>query len=639
MNDFKRRQFLQIAGTFMLSAGLPVRAAQQATVSPALSFPQGIASGDPQTDSVILWARAIVPGQDTVALTVQLSETENFAEVVVEAQLTAGADSDFTVRAYIDELQAGRHYYYRFLGADGGQSIVGRTMTAPAVDDIRPVNLAFASCQNYEQGYFGAWSRMITEDRGKPEQEQIQFVLHLGDFIYERYGYEDNDGQRYVRKLPEYPDSDSDGELYWADTLADYRHLYHTYLADPHLQAARARWPFVCTWDDHEFSNNSVQDFSTYGDKPVRQPKRKTAAHQAWFEYIPALVEDNPADLRIYRSLRWGQHIDLLLTDLRSYRSHHPLPKGLVKELKLPTTPSELVEIFDAGKNYNNGMPPATLPFGDGTTPNSARDRESGTMLGAEQKQWFKGQLTDSTATWKVWGNALPIMSLRMDLAELPFGGLHNSVLGTDAWSGFPTEYKELLNFVADEGIANLVSLSGDHHSHGAGSLARDANAEKPEFLAVDFNVSGISSTPQFSGVLDTGQKDNPDFLQLVAHEANGEMQETWNMTLTQGALATLAYGRTGMQTLANWLAPNKANPGTVYVDSNSNGYGLARFDGAECIAQLITVDAPVKESDASGSAIKHSANFRVASWSKGEEPDLSGPVFEDSAPFPFNNI
>ncbi len=636
MSEWKRRQFLQIAGTFMLSAGLPARAAQQATVSPALSFPQGIASGDPQSDSIILWTRALIPGQDAVPLVVQLSETDDFTEVLVEAPVTASADNDFTVRAYIDDLQPAQRYFYRFLGVDGGQSIVGRTMTAPASDDARPVNLAFASCQNYEQGFFGAWSRMVTEDLAKPQADQIQFVLHLGDFIYERYGYEDRDNQRYVRKLPAYPDGDGDGDLYWADTLADYRHLYHTYLDDPHLQAARARWPFVCTWDDHEFSNNGVQNYNTYGDQPVRQPERKTAANKAWFEYIPALVEDNPQELHIYRTLSWGKHIDLILTDLRSYRSHHPLPHGLVKELALPTTPSQLVEIFDAGKRYNNGSPPETLPFGDGSHPNTARDREPGTMLGPEQKRWFKQQLADSKATWKVWGNALPIMSLRMDLAELPFGDLHNSVLGTDAWSGYPTEYKELMNYLSDQKISNLVSLSGDHHAHGVGSLAIDVDAESAQFVGVDFNVSGISSTPQYAGVLNNGSQNNPDFMQLVAYETDDKLMETWNMTLTQGTLASLAYSRTGLETVADWLSPNEANPGTVYVDSNSNGYGLARFDGDVCQVQLVTVQAPVDESDNKGHPIQHVANFRLPRWSQQQEPQLEGPTFDGPPPFPF---
>lgn len=636
MSEWKRRQFLKIAGTFMLSAGLPARAAQQATASPDLLFPQGIASGDPQADCIILWTRALMLGKDSVPLIVQLSDTEDFAEVLVEAQLTASADSDFTVRAYIDDLQAGRHYYYRFLGVDGGQSIVGRTMTAPTAEDARPVNLAFASCQNYEQGFFGAWSRMITEDLAKPETDQIQFVLHLGDFIYERYGYQDKKGERYVRKLPDYPDGESNGKLFWADTLADYRHLYHTYLADPHLQAARARWPFICTWDDHEFSNNAVQDYNTYGKKPVRQPERKTAANKAWFEYIPALVEDNPRELHIYRSLSWGKHVDLVLTDLRSYRSHHPLPHGLVKELELPTTPSELVKIFDAGKHYNNGSPPETLPFGDGNHLNTARNRDTGTMMGAEQKRWFKQQLTDSKATWKVWGNALPIMSLRMDLAELPFGDLHNSVLGTDAWSGFPTEYKELMGYLSDQNVTNMVSLSGDHHAHGAGSLALDTDTEQAQFVAVDFNVSGISSTPQYAGVLWRGQQDNPEFLRLVASEAEGKVQETWNMTLTQGTLASLAYSRTGLKTVADWLSPNEANPGTVYVDSNSNGYGLARFDGDACQVQLVTVQPPVDESDDKGHPIRHVANFRLPRWSQEQEPQLEGPTFDGPPPFPF---
>ncbi len=636
MNDLQRRHFLKLAGSFICTVGLPFSTTALAKTSEQLKFPQGVASGDPETDSVILWTRALHAQHQKVVLRLQVSSSEQFDEVLAEQLLRCDASSDFTVRVLVEGLQPGRHYFYRFLGADGGMSMTGRTMTAPAADDPRTVNLGFASCQNFEQGYFGAWSRMVHEDKQRPVDEQIHFVLHLGDFIYERYGYLDRDGQRYVRKLPDYPDGDGDSELYWADSLSDYRHLYRHYLADPHLQAARARWPFICTWDDHEFSNNGVRDFSTYHEEPKQQTTRKHSANQAWYEYIPARVNQNYQDFKIYRSMRWGSQVDLLLTDLRSYRSLQPLPKGLTRELGLGTTPSELVDIYDGGRAYNNGNPPATLPFGDGKHPNTAVDREPGTMMGAEQKQWFKKQLRSSSAQWRVWGNALPIMALRMDLAELPFMGLENSVLGDDAWSGYPGEYRELMNFAADHGINNFVSLSGDHHSHGAGRLAIDVDAKKPVFVGVDFNVSGISSTPQFNGVLNVGQRDNPEFMQLVAREEDGKLLETWNMTLTQGALSSLTYARTGLGTLADWLAPNKANPGTVYVDSNSNGYGLAQFSAEACEVQLITIEAPVVETGSEGSPIRHVANFRLPSWSKHRQPELEGPSFDGPAPFPF---
>ncbi len=116
-----------------------------------------------------------------------------------------------------------------------------------------------------------------------PAGEQIDFVLHTGDFINERVFPKRYRGGDQPRLPPPFPDGANDDSNDYAVSLADYRHLYKTYLGDPHLQAARARWPFVCTWDDHEFSNNGYQSYSTYGGENRPDPQRKLNANQAWF--------------------------------------------------------------------------------------------------------------------------------------------------------------------------------------------------------------------------------------------------------------------------------------------------------------------------------------------------------------------
>ncbi|MEP5766384.1 MAG: alkaline phosphatase D family protein [Halieaceae bacterium] len=636
--DLDRRGFLRIAGTAYLSAGLPFAAAATVTAGNAVRFPQGVASADPLPDSVLLWTRASGPDKADIPLIVQLSQSEDFATVLLEATITARADQDHTVRAEIDGLDPGRHYFYRFLATLGGTSRVGRTMTAPDPDVAAPVHLAFASCQNYEQGFYGAWARMLHEDRQRPADQQIQFVLHLGDFIYERYVNEAGFGQRFVRKLPPLPDGATDGVRVWADSLADYRHLYKSHLNDLQLQDARARWPFVCTWDDHEFSNDSFQHFSFYGDEPLAEPNRQQRAHRAWFEYMPARVPAPAPDLHIYRSLRWGKLGELLLTDLRSYRSRHPLPHGLREQLQLGADPIELVDIYDGGRAYNNGQPPEKLPFGDGSVDNGARQREPGTMLGATQKQWFKQRLAESDASWKIWGNSLPILPIRLDLGSIPLGGMHDSVIGTDAWNGFPGEYRELMQWLEQQEIAGVVSLSGDHHMQGAATLVTDPDQEGTPAVAVDFNVTGISSTTHFDNVLYSAADGSSDLMQLAARETDGEVKETWNMTMQQGVLASLAYDKTGYRGIGNWLGPNSANPGLAYLDSNSNGYGLASFDNDSCRVELITIEAPLQPSGSEGNPILHSAYFELPSWQAGQQPQLSGPLFKGKAPFPWSD-
>ena len=107
-------------------------------------------------------------------------------------------------------------------------------------------------------------------------------------------------------------------------------------------------------------------------------------------------------------------------------------------------------------------------------------------------------------------------------------------------------------------------------------------------------------------------------------------------MTLTQGTLASMAYSKTGLEVLAGWLSPNRANPGTRYVDSNSNGYGLARFEQGECRVQLVTISPPLRESGELGQEILRRANFRLPSWSKNQQPELEGPMFSGAPAFPF---
>jgi alkaline phosphatase D len=633
--NLNRRNFLQLAGTVYLSAGLPSFATALARPGSQVQFPHGVASGDPLPDSILLWTRAVAKQGTEASLTLQLSEREDFEQVLIEEALTALAADDYTVRVQVDGLKPGHHYYYRFLATDGGISRTGRTNTAPESGAAQGFQMAFASCQNYEQGYYDAWGQMLEEDLLRPPSEQIQFVLHLGDFIYERYLNRAAKGQRFVRELPAYPDGASDADRTWADSLADYRHLYKVHLADPQLQAARARWPFINTWDDHEFSNDGFQHFSTYGEQPVPELQRRRNAHKAWFEYIPARVEQTE-DLRIYRRLRWGKLADIVLTDLRTYRSAPPLPAGLTKALGLPLDPVKLVEIFDAGREYDNGQPPQTLPWGDGSTPNTAREREPGSMLGSEQKAWFKQTLAESDASWKIWGNSLPVIPLRLDLSTLPFQGMEDSVLSEDAWSGFPTEYNELMAFTRSANISGLVSLSGDHHMHGAGTLALDVNDPDSPRVAADFNVSGISSTPHFDSVIHKARSDNSDFMQLVGAEVDGQTVETWNMSLQQGVLASLAYDKSGMKSLAKWLGPNKANPGLAYVDTASNGYGLARFDAQACSVELVTIKPPLAASAQGTNKVLRRARFELPLWQAGEELNLTGPIFEGTPPFPW---
>jgi alkaline phosphatase D len=652
---------LMSSSSFFLTASPGVAAQLKlADDLPALKFPQGVASADPQPDAVMLWTRAEpADGAGSVKFLLQVSTAPDFSDILLESLLSTDQSSDYTVRAYVDGLTADTAYFYRFLGPGDSQSRPGRTRTAPAPDQEQRVCLAFASCQSFEQGYYGSWARMLEDDSAAEDADKIQFVLFLGDFIYERSwnkGFDDKPQPRYV---PEFPLGVKTAENRHAVSLSDYRHLYKTYLTDPWLQTARARWPFISIWDDHEFCNDNFQSYSTYGEEPTLEPRRKQSANQAWFEYIPSVLQQlnnqpahdfQPTDLTgtdaqansaardslcIYRKLGWGKFLDVVLTDSRSYRSPPCLPDGLADALGLPMNTVTLVDIADGGRDYNGGNPPEVLPYGDNSTPNPNRNRAPGTCLGDTQRGWFLDTLRSSEAHWKLWGNSLPLIPMRLDLSSLPFTDYEDSILTIDPWAGYPSERNLLMDELTKSGITGVVSLSGDHHMHGAGTLRSMAPHATTEPAAVDFSCAGISSTPFFDNIAAIARKGSPSFQPLVYKKLEGAEIPVWNMTMLHGVLASYVYSNTGFDAIARWLGPSQCNPGLKYVDTTANGYGLAQFGANELRIQMITMEDTRIAFD-TPPEIKHIAKFRLPRWRPGESPNLKGPEFEKGQPFPF---
>ena len=322
-------------------------------------YQHGVASGDPRPDSVLLWTRRPPEsGTAPIALTVDVAEDAEFTRLVSRATTKVTVEADWTCRVLAAGLKSGRVYWYRFVDPQGLASRVGRTITAPPEDDDAPARFTFVSCQNMQMGACNAYRRMIYEDERRPREEQLQFLLHLGDFVYEVTWYPEDRPQGYydrtLKDVVRYPNGEKIADFHVPTTVDDYRALYRGYLEDPDLQDARARWPFVCMWDNHEFSWKGWQSQEVFGTvKPAQT--RKAAANQAWFEYQPARVAQHGASLerfdappvadapitqfdsdglgqeagnlaainslKINRTFRYGRHLELLLTDNRSFRS------------------------------------------------------------------------------------------------------------------------------------------------------------------------------------------------------------------------------------------------------------------------------------------------------------------------------
>lgn len=694
MRKLDRRSFLKsftaIAGCFVATAGLPFRPAL--AMSPIVNsarFPQGLASGDPQPDAVLLWTRAVpdMPaGEQT--LICQVATDGNFQSVLIEEAVTVTVQSDFTARFFAQGLTPDTRYFYRFIANGEVGPHTGRTRTAPALDAERAVRFAFTSCQNYERGFYGAWARLVADDQAAAEEEQLDFVLFLGDFIYEVIG-DVPKGVDASRKIAPFPDGSApwvpDGTkpywtpgATWAVTLDDYRHLYKTYLSDPDLQAARARFPFICTWDDHEFTNDNWQAHDTYFGDGAPAQRRKVAANNAWFEFIPAIlsetkpvagvaqkaadfkatsVETTPyetyddallntnrdslaalASMTIYRSLSFGRMLDLVVTDLRSYRSP-PVVNEPVKELlggASRINVMRVIKALDAGSTANGGNPNATLTYQGREIDNPRVDSPMGTCMGAEQKAWFKETMKGSTAKWRFWANSIPAVSMRLNLSQVPSTDLEDSYLGVDAWQGFPGELSELMAFVKQEGISNLVSCSGDYHTSAAGRLAVDPDAEQLEFVAVDFATTSISSGNLFNGAVASLKEDNP-FRPFVTYESGGKQVENFNNTVVNGVRSGLAASYTGSAWISGFLATDRASPGLEFMDSNAHGFGLATVAADSTIVTLVNVGAVTRKPGAEGQPLLRRTTFKVESWDGGNAPSLSAPTFEGTLPFPFS--
>lgn len=280
-------------------------------------FTLGIASGDPLSDSVLIWTR-LAPqpfaedgglGQERVTVSWEVALDEWF--VVVEQQGTATAHPEYAHSVHVDVkgLRPDSEYYYRFR-VGTWISPVGRTRTAPAPgDDTDSLRLAAVACQAYQDGYYTAHRHLAQED--------VDVVFFLGDYLYE-YGVDSAGGaRRYTdRKLPDVFNRE-------ATTLADYRLRYALYKSDPDLQAAHAQHPFVVTWDDHETENNHAGAYDEKGSAPEEFLVRRAAAYRAYWENQPLRAEQRPngPDARLYRRLSWGSLAQFDILDTRQYRS------------------------------------------------------------------------------------------------------------------------------------------------------------------------------------------------------------------------------------------------------------------------------------------------------------------------------
>jgi alkaline phosphatase D len=435
-----RRLFLGWGSTL---AALPMLENRSSAAGPsrfaADPFTLGVASGDPDSNSLVLWTRlASKPldpdggmGKDGVELVWELADDERFTRNARSGKVVAGADLGHSVRVVVEGLEPNRPYFYRFRAGDA-TSPIGRTHTTPDGKSLpETLKFAFASCQHYEAGLYTAYERMA--------KDQPDLVFHLGDYIYEGAA-----GTKGVRKH-------SGPKI---KSLSDYRVRHAQYRSDPLLHRMHAQCPWVVTWDDHEFENNYAAGVSQYpAMDPAEFLKQRANAYQAYYEAMPLRPESVPhgPDMKLYRTLRWGRLAEFQVLDTRQYRTDQPNGDGR-KELNA-----------------------------DALSPKN-------TLLGAKQRQWLESALAESKGHWNVLAQQV---MMGMVGYSAPKGG---PLYSMDQWPGAAHERMKLMQFIAGRKVANPVVLTGDIHSNWVNNLRIDDRKPDTACVATEFVGTSISS-------------------------------------------------------------------------------------------------------------------------------------------------
>ncbi len=491
MTNLSRRNFIKnsafLTGAAWLSSSVFGCSSTGATAtnSSAIEFLHGVASGDPLTDSLILWTK-VTPAQqvDSVQLLLEVSDSPDFSKVQHQQLCLARKEANYCCKVDLTGLQSGRSYYYRFSDSKTVSAIGhGKTLPSGSVSEVR---FAVLSCSNYPAGYFHVYQQVA--------QQQLDAVLHLGDYIYEyeQGGYATERSVELGRALA----ADNQAEIV---SLSDYRKRYALYRSDKDLQQAHASHSFICVWDDHEITNDAWTDGAenhqpNEGDYQLR----KLNALQAYYEWMPIRPLVAGQQQSLSRSFAFGDLVDLHMLDTRI--------EGRNQQLEYAHYTDKSSGAFDSQRF-----------IADLTNPKR-------TLLGQKQQQWLQAQLLRSKAQYQVLGQQV-LMAKMMFPSELlsafskpgpelvdkiaQLTALKQRVVSgdtslsaedkkrietvvaynLDAWDGYPYE-REVIYKTAQQQNKKLVVLAGDTHNAWASSL-HDQQGNK---VGIELATPSVSS-------------------------------------------------------------------------------------------------------------------------------------------------
>jgi phosphodiesterase/alkaline phosphatase D-like protein len=464
-----------VEGGQLLALYNPTTAASAATAKGKVAF-SGVAAGDATTSSEILWTRTVDAATKqgiTANLNVQVSTDVNFATIAKSYTGLTDANRDYTLKVDATGLASGTKYYYRFQTGGGDTSGVGTFKTA--IDPTKAAAVRFGFSGDYD-GLMRPYPS--TANFGSLN---LDFFANVGDTIYET-----------VSKSSV---AAADPAVNLTQALIDYRGKYLENLQPTtpggfaSLQTFFASQGNYTSLDNHELGNkqlinggapaslaaksgNGTNDTTLDVNKTgtfINQTAGFKTLEQAYLDYQPIRekIVVAPTDARsngtvqLYNANQWGANVVYLNTDTRSYR-----------DVRLKTT--------DAAGNVTT------------TDDTGARaDNPDRTLLGKTQLAWLKQNLLDAQkngTTWKFVSTTDPIDQI---------GALGSGLDGGKSWyGGYRAERNDLLKFIADNGIKNVVFLSCDDHQNRINEITYLDNINDPTSVRVLANALSVVDGP-----------------------------------------------------------------------------------------------------------------------------------------------
>jgi alkaline phosphatase D len=484
-----------------------------------VEFLHGVASGDPLQDRVILWTRITPksPKVDDINVEWEIASDIGFKKIIGGGIFKTNSGRDYTVKIDADGLKPLHDYYYRFR-VGKIYSPIGRTKTLPqgAVDDVV---IVAASCALYSCGYYNAYKEIAALPR-------VDMVLHLGDYIYEYGSNPDQLGMSIGEKINRYP-----MPAHEAVSLEDYRERFACYRSDPDLQAAHARAPWICVWDDHEVTNDdwtggAQNHQANEGDWKLRAK----ASVLAYYEWIPIREpEKGKRPEAINRTFELGNLGTLIMMENRLVGRSRQIdlrnPDDVKWNVVDTSDAANPVIISDAAKikeikTFAAQGKEIPAPFAIQLDADSLRKSLANpdrTVFGFDQEKWLQDNLERSVKEkkpWQIIGNQVVMAhSVGLDIPEYLGQDKWQKTLETmspklrpwvkqlaglpkdlpfefDGWDGYPTA-RARMDKMFKETKARPIVLSGDSHCFWVNEL----NDDSGEMVAAEIGTTSITSS------------------------------------------------------------------------------------------------------------------------------------------------